>query len=84
MVGEKLYGRDFTDWFLKKMGPGEGLARLAEESQVVLLPSKGFGSDHPSVRVSLANLNETDYRKIGTAARKLLDSYFEEYKNSRK
>jgi aspartate 4-decarboxylase len=84
VVGEKLYGRDFTDWFLKKMGPGEGLARLAEESQVVLLPSKGFGSDHPSVRVSLANLNETDYRKIGTAARKLLDSYFEEYKNSRK
>jgi aspartate 4-decarboxylase len=51
---------------------------------VVLLPSKGFGSDHPSVRVSLANLNETDYRKIGTATRKLLDSYYEAYKKSRK
>lgn len=84
VVGEKLYGRDFADWFLKKMGPGEVLARLAEESQVVLLPGKGFGSDHPSARVSLANLNETDYRKIGTAARKLLDSYYEEYKKTRK
>ena len=84
VVGEKLYGRDFVDWFLKKLAPGEVLARLAEEAQVVLLPGKGFDAVHPSARVSLANLNEVDYRKIGTAARKLLDSYYEEYKKSRK
>ncbi len=84
IVGEQLYGRDFVDWFLKRLAPGEALARLAEEAQVVLLPGKGFDTVHPSARASLANLKEMDYRKIGTAVRKLLDLYYEEYKKSKK
>ena len=84
IVGEQLYGRAFVDWFLKRLAPGEALARLAEEAQVVLLPGKGFDAVHPSARASLANLKEMDYRKIGTAVRKLLDLYYEEYQKSKK
>ena len=46
---------------------------------VVLLPGRGFGTQHPSGRVSLANLNESDYRKIGRAVRTLLTEYVDRY-----
>jgi aspartate 4-decarboxylase len=42
---------------------------------VVLLPGGGFGTTSPAGRVSLANLNEVDYRKIGRAARALIEEY---------
>jgi aspartate 4-decarboxylase len=45
----------------------------------VLLPGRGFGTQHPSGRVSLANLNESDYVKIGRAIRNLLGEYVERY-----
>ena len=45
------------------------LFRLADEGGVVLLPGKGFGTLHPSARVSLANLNEVDYTRIGRVIR---------------
>ena len=40
---------------------------------------RGFGTRHPSGRVSLANLNEADYTKIGKAVRKLFEEYLERY-----
>jgi len=43
------------------------------------LPGKGFGTQHPSGRVSLANLNESDYRQIGRAMRRLIEEYVERY-----
>lgn len=46
---------------------------------MVLLPGRGFGTRHPSGRVSLANLNEADYAKIGRSIRKLFESYVEKY-----
>ncbi|HKR47180.1 MAG TPA: bifunctional aspartate transaminase/aspartate 4-decarboxylase [Paraburkholderia sp.] len=78
-MGEKRFGREFVDWLLKQVKPNELLFRLAEEARVVLLPGKGFGTPHPSGRVSLANLNESDYRKIGRAVRKLTEEYVERY-----
>ncbi len=48
-------------------------------ARVVLLPGRGFGTAHPSGRVSLANLNESDYRKIGKALRKLIEEYVERF-----
>jgi len=82
-VGEQLYGREFVDWALKKFAPGEFLVHLAEEAQVVLLPGRGFDVVHPAARVSLANLREVDYRKIGEAVRQLLDKYYKEFKASK-
>jgi aspartate 4-decarboxylase len=78
-IGEKLYGRDFVDWLLKNVVPGEMLFRIADESGVVLMPGNGFGDTHPSARASLANLNEYEYAAIGRAIRKLLDEYYGKY-----
>jgi aspartate 4-decarboxylase len=78
-LGERAYGREFVEWLLKNTEPSELLFRLAREARVVLLPGRGFGTQHPSGRVSLANLNEADYRKIGHAIRALLSDYVERY-----
>ncbi|TKC91143.1 bifunctional aspartate transaminase/aspartate 4-decarboxylase [Trinickia terrae] len=78
-LGERAFGRKFVDWLLKNVQPSELLFRLASEAQVVLLPGRGFGTQHPSGRVSLANLNEADYKKIGVALRKLIEEYVERY-----
>ena len=83
IIGEQLYGREFADWFLKNLPPGEFTVRLAEEAHVVLLPGKGFDVVHPSARVSLANLHEIDYFRIGQTIRKLLDSYYREFRASK-
>ncbi|WP_321797634.1 bifunctional aspartate transaminase/aspartate 4-decarboxylase [Caballeronia sp. J97] len=77
--GERAYGREFVDWLLKHTKSSELLFRLAAEARVVLLPGMGFGTKHPSGRVSLANLNESDYRTIGRAIRKLTDEYVARY-----
>ncbi|RZF30805.1 bifunctional aspartate transaminase/aspartate 4-decarboxylase [Paraburkholderia sp. UYCP14C] len=78
-LGERAFGREFVDWLLKNTEPSEMLFRLAREARVVLLPGRGFGTQHPSGRVSLANLNESDYRKIGRAMRRLIEDYVERY-----
>jgi aspartate 4-decarboxylase len=75
-------GPDFVKWLLESIQPHELLFRLAEEAGVVLLPGGGFGTRHPSGRVSLANLNEEDYVKIGRSVRKLRDEYLERYRET--
>ncbi len=78
-LAERLYGREFSRWFIKNFPPEEFIARLAREAGVVLLPGKGFDVPHPSARVSLANLREVDYLKIGRTIRKTLDEYHREF-----
>ena len=70
-LATEMYGADFAKWMVKRLKPNEALFRLAEETGVILLPGRGFGTAHASARVSLANLNEYDYTNIGTAIRKL-------------
>lgn len=81
-LGKRAYGRDFVEWLMNNTEPSELLFRLAREARVVLLPGRGFGTPHPSGRVSLANLNESDYRAIGRAIRALLADYVERYNAS--
>ncbi|WP_019451793.1 bifunctional aspartate transaminase/aspartate 4-decarboxylase [Cupriavidus sp. BIS7] len=78
-LGGKAVGPDFVKWVLETAEPAELLFRLAEEASVVLLPGRGFGTRHPSGRVSLANLNESDYAKIGKSIRKLFEEYVDRY-----
>ncbi len=78
-LGGKAVGPEFVKWVLSSQEPVELLFRLAEEAGVVLLPGRGFGTRHPSGRVSLANLNESDYVKIGRSIRKLLEEYVDRY-----
>ena len=81
-IATELYGREFALWMLAKKAPLEMLFRLADEGGVVLLPGKGFGTLHPSARVSLANLNEVDYVRIGRVIRNLAEEYYQEFKGT--
>ncbi|SPR98048.1 bifunctional aspartate transaminase/aspartate 4-decarboxylase [Cupriavidus taiwanensis] len=78
-LGGKAIGPDFVKWVMNSVEPNELLFQLADEAGVVLLPGRGFGTRHPSGRVSLANLNEADYAKIGRSIRKLFETYVEKY-----
>ena len=78
-LGAQRYGRGFVDWLLAAKNPLEILFRLADEAGAVLLPGKGFGMPHPSARVSLANLNERGYARLGRIIRKMMEDYAAEY-----
>ncbi len=78
-LAEKLYGKEFAEWFVKALPPEEFVVRLAIEAGVVLLPGRGFEVFHPSARVSLANLKEIDYIKIGKTIRRLLNEYHRKF-----
>jgi len=75
-IARQLYSDEFVDWMIGELTPGEVLYRIADEAGVVLMPGGGFGDTRPSARVSLANLNESDYAAIGQAIRHLLDEYY--------
>jgi aspartate 4-decarboxylase len=79
-LGGRTHGPEFVDWILNNTQPSELLFELAKEARVVLLPGRGFGTPHPSGRVSLANLNESDYMQIGRAIRNLMDRYVERFR----
>ncbi|MBN7123526.1 aspartate 4-decarboxylase [Erwinia billingiae] len=78
-LAEQMYGAEFVKWMLGQLKPNQALFRLAEETGVILLPGRGFGTPHPSWRVSLANLNEYDYANIGKAIRRLSLEYYEKF-----
>lgn len=78
-LAEQMYGAEFVKWMMGRLQPNQALFRLAEETGVILLPGKGFGTPHPSWRVSLANLNEYDYANIGKAIRKLAKEYYDSF-----
>jgi len=82
-LAERLYGREFAEWFVEALPLEEFIVRLAIDAGVVLLPGKGFEVLHPSARVSLANLREIDYIKIGKTIRGLLDEYYLKFKEQR-
>jgi aspartate 4-decarboxylase len=75
-LAAQMHGVEFSQWLLKKLKPNEALFRLAEETGVILLPGRGFGTTHPSGRVSLANLNAYDYANIGRAIRSMASEFF--------
>ena len=79
---KKFYGDDFAEWLAKEHEPLDFVMRLATDTSVVLLNGSGFDGPEWSIRASLANLNEADYLKIGTAIRHILDGYYNEYKKT--
>ena len=80
----KFYGAEFAKYLQDNYEPLDFVIRLAKETAVVLLNGDGFDGPAWSVRASLANLNEDDYLKIGTAVRKILDEYNTAYQASGK
>ncbi|MFH1577224.1 MAG: bifunctional aspartate transaminase/aspartate 4-decarboxylase [Candidatus Margulisiibacteriota bacterium] len=79
-LAAQRYGKAFADFMVKQHEPIDFVWRLAEEKKVVLMDGGGFDAPNMSVRVSLANLPDEAYAKIGKAISGLLEQYQKEYK----
>src|SRR6185295_38667 len=79
---EKVYGAEFAAFLRKNYESTDILFRLAEQSGVVLLHGGGFGGPDWSIRVSLANLPEETYPKIGQYLRETALTYVREWKSA--
>ncbi|WP_098012742.1 bifunctional aspartate transaminase/aspartate 4-decarboxylase [Streptomyces sp. sk226] len=77
---ERTRGKAFTAFLEQHYEPVDPLFRLAEQTSVVLLNGGGFDGPEWSVRVSLANLDDLDYLKIGHHLRAIFDEYAEEWR----
>ena len=81
---EKTYGPGFARFLRKNYECIDVLFRLAEHSGIVLMPGGGFGGPDWSVRVSLANLAEETYPKIGQYLRETAQAYVKEWQAAKK
>lgn len=79
-VAEVLYGANFSEWLSKNVDEKEFLFLLASKEAIVLLPASGFGASKGGLRVSLANLNEYSYKKIGLEIKNIITDYYNRYK----
>jgi aspartate 4-decarboxylase len=82
-LAEDRYGKEFAEWLDGKHESIDFVWRMADEKDVVVLDGGGFDAPEMSVRVSLANLYEDDYREIGAAISDLLEEYRNEWKESK-
>ena len=80
---KKLYGQEFADYMDKTYNPLAIVFRLASETGSVVLNGDGFDGPRWSIRVSLANLNEEDYVRLGQNIRQVLNQFADEWKASK-
>ena len=59
------HGEDFCRFLAKNYEPLDLIFRIAEQHSVVLMDGGGFGGPKWSFRISLANLADENYEKIG-------------------
>ncbi|MEU0738490.1 bifunctional aspartate transaminase/aspartate 4-decarboxylase [Streptomyces sp. NPDC006134] len=79
---QRVHGKEFAVYLAATYEPVDPLFRLAEQTGVVLLNGGGFDGPEWSVRVSLANLDDLDYLKIGHHLRRIFDDYAAEWRAS--
>lgn len=75
------YGSEFGNYLENNYKPVHILYRLAQESSIVLLSGGGFQGPEWSIRISLANLNDEAYSRIGEALHKILEGFVETWKS---
>ncbi|MCR8642785.1 aspartate 4-decarboxylase [Paenibacillus sp. N1-5-1-14] len=78
------YDKGFVEYLEKTYEPIDILFRLAEESSIVLLNGGGFSGPEWSVRVSLANLRDEAYARIGEVLRLTLNDYVKAWEETKK
>lgn len=78
-ITSKKYGETFAEYIKENYSTFDMLYDLAKLYGVVLLNGDGFASSKWSLRVSLANLNDEAYVKIGKAIKNLMDNLYKEY-----
>lgn len=77
------YNAEFASYLQDNYKPVDILIRLAEQSSIVLMNGSGFGASEWSIRISLANLSDESYSKIGEILYDILGKYVEEWKTSK-
>lgn len=75
-LAAQRHGAAFRDWLVEEHEPIDFVWRLAHEKGVVLMDGGGFDAPEMSIRVSLANLADTAYDRIGKAIVALLSEYY--------
>ncbi|SFA83311.1 aspartate 4-decarboxylase [Clostridium frigidicarnis] len=76
------YGKDFATYLQSNYKPVDILYRLAQESSIVLLSGGGFHGPEWSIRISLANLEDESYSKIGSVLKSILENLAENWKKT--
>jgi aspartate 4-decarboxylase len=76
-------GAEFATWLSTVHDPMEPVFGLATRHGIVLLHGGGFDDSAWSVRVSLANLAEPEYLRVGTALRAVIDGFLAEWKGDK-
>jgi aspartate 4-decarboxylase len=77
------YSKEFADYLVASFEPIDFVVRLAEEKSAVLMDGGGFDAPNMSVRVSLANLDDEDYIKIGKDISELLEEYYQAWQSEK-
>lgn len=77
------YNVEFARYLQDNYKPVDILIRLAEQSSIVLMNGSGFGASEWSIRISLANLSDESYSKIGEILYDILGRYVDEWKTSK-
>jgi len=75
-IAETLYGKEFKEWFHKRVDPLDIVFLLAKKYKTIILPGVGFAAPPWSVRVSLANLATKDYEMIGKNIKMAYDDMY--------
>ncbi|MFF2556739.1 bifunctional aspartate transaminase/aspartate 4-decarboxylase [Nocardia sp. NPDC058058] len=78
------WSAEFAQWLQTQHEPVDPVFRLAEQGSIVLLNGGGFDGPQWSVRVSLANLRQDSYARIGQWLRQIMDEYHSEFQNRTK
>ncbi|MHC6180247.1 aspartate 4-decarboxylase [Clostridium sp. JNZ X4-2] len=76
------YSEEFAYYLKNNYRLIDVLLKLAEESSIVLLSGSGFHGPEWSIRISLANLSDESYSKIGKVIHKILEDYAADWKKS--
>ncbi len=77
------YNDEFAAYLQQNYKPVDILIQLAEQSSIVLLDGSGFNAPEWSIRISLANLNDESYSKIGENLLNVLETYATRWRESR-
>jgi aspartate 4-decarboxylase len=76
---KRTYGPGFASFVVGNYEPVDFVFRLAEQESVVLLNGGGFDAPEWSIRVSLANLPDEAYERIGAAIARIGFEYVAEF-----
>ncbi|MDF2532410.1 MAG: aspartate 4-decarboxylase [Clostridia bacterium] len=77
------YSDEFAKYIQENYKPVDILLELAEQSSIVLLSGSGFHGPEWSIRISLANLNDESYSRIGQVLHRILLDFAAKWEKSK-